>query len=422
MVNLHFTTLLVGLSALSFSPSFALPVIKRDEAATAVPIPGKYIVTLKPGVSPTHVKTHLNWVRDVHARSLSHRDTSGVDQVYKIGNDFNGYAGSFDDDTIQQIRGSNDVTAVEQDMVWPLLTVPTSTTRRDLTMQSGAPWGLGSISHRAPNFTDYIYDPSAGEGTYAYVIDTGLRTTHVEFEGTRGTLGYNAYPDSEFVDQIGHGTHVAGTLAGKAYGVAKKATVVAVKVFDYGSSTTAIVLDGYVWAVNNITASNRAANSVISMSLGGPKSAAFNSAIAEAYANGILSVVAAGNDGLDASNGSPASAPEALVVGAVDVNNERPKWSNFGSLVDIFAPGVDVLSAWNWDDNDFLAIEGTSMATPHVAGLVLYLKSLEKTVTGKVASTAVEVVTKVRSLGTQGVVRNGGKGSPNLLAYNGNGA
>ena len=110
-------------------------------------------------------------------------------------------------------------------MVWHL---------NDLTTQSGAPWGLGSISHKTPNFTDYIYDAEGGSGTYAYIIDTGLLTTHVEFEG-RAFLCYNAYPDSDFVDQVGHGTHTAGTIGSRAYGVAKKSTLISVKVFGTGS-------------------------------------------------------------------------------------------------------------------------------------------------------------------------------------------
>ena len=114
-------------------------------------------------------------------------------------------------------------------MVWRLFG-PSET----FLTQSNAPWGLGSISHRKPNSTDYIYDPSAGEGTTAYVIDTGIRASHVEFEG-RGHLGFNAFPESDDNDNLGHGTHVAGTIAGKTYGVAKKAKIVAVKVFDYGA-------------------------------------------------------------------------------------------------------------------------------------------------------------------------------------------
>jgi oryzin len=114
-------------------------------------------------------------------------------------------------------------------MIWELYT---------LTTQLDAPWGLGAISHRDANHTDYLYDSSAGAGTWAYVVDTGLNTEHVEFEG-RGTLGYNAYPGTEFVDRIGHGTHCAGTIAGKTYGVAKNASIVSVKVFDSGSVSPA---------------------------------------------------------------------------------------------------------------------------------------------------------------------------------------
>ncbi|KAK0744597.1 peptidase S8/S53 domain-containing protein [Apiosordaria backusii] len=416
MLNLTHLLLYVGLT-------LALPVLKRDQP---VPIPGKYIITLKPGVAPSHIKTHLSWVKDVHARSLSRRDESGIEKVYDA-LDFHGYAGFFDEGTIAQIRASDDVASVEQDQIFHLTYVPPSgpqpRPRQTLTTQKDAPWGLGSISHRLPNSTEYLYD-SRGEGAdgyTAYVVDTGIRTTHSEFaDGRRASLGYNAYPDaSNDEDNIGHGTHVSGTIAGRTYGVAKKARVVGVKVFDWGSSTTSIVLDGYLWAVNNITAPSK---SVINLSLGGPQSNAVDSAIATAYSAGILTVVAAGNDGISSDNGwgSPASAPEALAIGAIDVENVRPSFSNWGPGVDIWAPGVMVKSAWNWDDDDFLEVEGTSMASPHVAGLVLYLRSLEEVQGGLGLVGA--VVDKVRELGTKGVVKGGGRGSVNLLAYNGNGA
>ena len=287
---------------------------------------------------------------------------------------------------------------------------------------------------------------------YAYVIDTGISTTHVEFEsGTRAVLGYNAYPDSEFLDVVGHGTHVSCTIASGSYGVAKKATVVAVKVFDAGSvsfpppnipsslfwrwlrlifvkkkSTTSIVLDGYTWAVRNITSSvpGRADTSVINMSLGGPYSEAVNSAVGTAFrTHGVVTVVAAGNNGNDAKNASPASAPEAVTVGAVDVANKRPDWSNYGPLVDIFAPGVEVLSCWRGETGtESLVLDGTSMATPHVSGLVLYLKSLGGGGTVGSGKAAVAVVERLKGIATGGVVTAPGKGSPNLLAYNGNGA
>lgn len=291
-------------------------------------------------------------------------------------------------------------------MVWELY---------GLTTQKNAPWGLGSISHRAPSSTDYVYDDSAGAGTYAYIIDTGLYTEHVEFGG-RGVLGYNAYPNSKFVDQIGHGTHVAGTIGSRAYGVAKKATMVAVKVFDFGSSSTSIVLDGFNWAVRNITGEGRAAKSVISMSLGGPKSEAFNAAVEAAFASNIVTVVAAGNENQDAANVSPASAPSAITVGATDVTNTRASFSNYGRFIDVFAPGVNVYSCWISDPESATWLDGTSMATPHVSGLVLYLKALEGLTDAKAT------IDRVVSLATSDVVRNPGRNSVNLLAYNGNGA
>ncbi|KAM7184443.1 subtilisin-like proteinase Mp1 [Naviculisporaceae sp. PSN 640] len=419
-----FQGLLLLLSG-SILPTLALPFEKRSPQA----VPNKYIVTLKPGVSTSSVNTHLHWVDAVHKRSLARRgasDTTGVDQVFNI-KDFNAYAGSFDSETIKEIEASEDVATIEPDMVWHLLDTPNNPyfhtgPRPRLTTQPNAPWGLGSISHRLPNSTDYIYDTAgAGEGFFAYLIDTGVRSSHVELEG-RVINGFNAFPDSDFTDNYGHGTHTAGTIASKTYGVAKKATVVSVKVFDWGGSSTSIVLSGFTWAVNNITSSSLQARSVISMSLGGPLSEAFNAAVSEAYNLGVLSIVAAGNDGIDAREVSPASAPQAITVGAIDVFNTRPYWSNYGEAVDIFAPGVDVLSCWNDDDESAVLLEGTSMATPHVSGLVLYLRALdEKTGLGRVRAVE-DVVKVVKSWGTQGVVLDGGEGSPNLLAYNGNGA
>ncbi|KAK3317206.1 oryzin precursor [Cercophora scortea] len=389
-------------------PAIASPINRRERNV----IPNKYIVTLKPGVSTSDINTHLDWVNVVHSRSTARRDTTGVDKVFNI-NEFNAYAGTFDPATINVIRNSDQVAAVEADQVWHLFQEDTIDA---ITTQKGAPWGLGSISHKKPNYTDYLYDATAGKGTYAYIVDTGLKIEHVEFEG-RAKLGYNAYPDSDFVDNYGHGTHTAGTIGSKSYGVAKKATLISVKVFDTGSSTTSIVLDGYTWAVNNITASKRTDVAVISMSLGGGYSEAFNTAVENAFKSGVVSVVAAGNDGEDAKDTSPASAPDAITVGAIDVANTKPDWSNFGAVVDVFAPGVNVLSTWIDSNTSTAYLDGTSMATPHVAGLVLYLKSVDKA-----NAKAAAVTAKVKSLGTKGVVQSRGDGSPNLIAYNGNGA
>ncbi|SPO06424.1 related to subtilisin-like serine protease [Cephalotrichum gorgonifer] len=395
MMNIKAIALLLG--AL-LAPAAAAPAAASAREVVAE----KYIVTLKSNLVSPQVESHVSWVKNVAKRDLEGRRSVGVEKVWS--KNFKGYSGVFDAQTVEDIRASDEVLAVEPVAVWELY---------DTVTQEDAPWGLGSISHRTPSHTDYLYDSSAGEGTYAYIVDTGVLAEHVSLEG-RASLGYNAYPGAPDADRNGHGTHVAGTIASKDYGVAKKATVVAVKVFDTGSSTTEIVLDGFEWAVNNITATpGRAAVSVISMSLGGPVSTAFNAAVQAAYDAGILSVVAAGNSNADAANYSPASAPSAITVGATTITNARASFSNYGTLVDVFAPGQNVLSAWIGSNTATNTISGTSMATPHVSGLVLYLKALEG-----LASPG-SVTERILQLATSGVVTSPGTGSPNLLAFNG---
>lgn len=174
------------------------------------------------------------------------------------------------------------------------------------------------------------------------------------------------------------------------------------------------MLDGYEWAVNNITGTNgRAERSVISMSLGGGRSNAINAAVDAAFHAGVLTVVAAGNSGADAALYSPASAPNAITVGAIDIRNNRASFSNFGRLVDIFAAGVDITSAWIGSNDATRSLSGTSMACPHVAGLALYLRAKDG------LTTPASVTESIKNLGTKSVVMNAGIGSPNLLAYNG---
>jgi oryzin len=174
------------------------------------------------------------------------------------------------------------------------------------------------------------------------------------------------------------------------------------------------VLDGYNWAVTNITNTpGRKEQAVISMSLGGGRSDAFNAAVQEAYSAGVHTVVAAGNDNANAYNYSPASAPNATTVGAIDIDNNRASFSNYGELVDLFAPGVNIKSAWYTSNSATNTISGTSMACPHVAGLSLYLRAREGLTTPK------SVARRLKELATSGVVQDAGSGSPNLLAYNG---
>ncbi|KAF4977661.1 hypothetical protein FZEAL_5851 [Fusarium zealandicum] len=366
-------------------------------------VKGKYIVTLKPNVVVPELEDHLSWVSGIHTRSLHRREESGIEKVW--GDHFKGYSGEFDKETIKEIKASDDVIAIE-----PVRKVELY---QQTTIQQPAVWGLGSISHRTPNWQEYPYDVSAGLGMWAYVIDTGINTNHTEFEG-RAHLGYNAMPGTLFVDVNGHGTHCAATIAGKIYGVSKQSNLMAVKVFHSGGSTTDVVLDGFEWAVTNITLTpGRTQRSVISMSLGQSRSEAFNAAIEAAYRAGVLTVVAAGNSNADARDFSPASAPRAITVGAVDIRNSRPSFSNYGPVVDVFAAGVGVKSAWIGSNSAENTISGTSMACPHVAGLALYLRGKEA------LTTPASVAERIKNLATTGVVGNAGLGSPNLLAYNG---
>ncbi|KAI1147046.1 peptidase S8/S53 domain-containing protein [Nemania diffusa] len=376
-------------------------------------VPNKYIVTLKTGISTADLESHLSWARDVHARSLTRRDLAGIEKTYSI-HDFNAYAVEMDAETLATIKASPQVAEVEQDQVWHLFDEPHELAERALTTQSGATWGLGTISHKTSGSTSYVYDSSAGTGTFAYIVDTGLLTTHTQF-GTRASYGYNAVGGAN-VDSNGHGTHVAGTLGGSTYGVAKAATLISVKVFSGSSSTTTIILDGFNWAVSDITSKSRKTKAVISMSLGGGYSAAFNNAVNSAYTSGILSVIAAGNDATNAANTSPASAANALTVAAIDSSWAFAYFSNYGAVVDVAAPGVSVLSSWIGSNTATNTISGTSMSTPHVAGLALYLIALEG------LSTPAAVTARIKALATSGKISSVPSGTVNLVAYNGNGA
>ncbi len=241
----------------------------------------------------------------------------------------------------------------------------------DATQANPPSWGLDRIDQtETAGDNAYTYPDSAGEGVTAYVIDTGVRITHEEFEG-RASYGYDAVDDDDTADDgYGHGTHVAGTIAGATYGVAKKAKIVAVRVLDdSGSGTTEQVVAGIDW----VTA-NHEGPSVANMSLGGGADEALDAAVQKSIASGVTYGVAAGNESGDAAESSPARVPEAITVASSTVDDEQSSFSNYGSLVDIYAPGSDITSAWNDSDTGTDTISGTSMATPHVVGAAaLYL-------------------------------------------------
>ncbi|KAB5578875.1 extracellular alkaline serine protease [Coniochaeta sp. 2T2.1] len=409
MPSLRQISLLLG--ALLPVGSLAAPVLNQQDAAVAPPsVKGKYIVTLKHGITSRDLESHVGWVNQVHKRSLEENKhgnstNSTSSGVLKTFENIHVYIGEFDDDTIEQIKSRPDVEAVEEDQVWH----PYDDA---IASQSNAPWGLVRLSHRNRGATDYVYDSSAGRGTYAYVIDTGLNVGHSDFGG-RASLGYNAVSGTANVDVQGHGTHTTGIIGGKRYGVAKSASLVGVKVFHEGGSLTSVILDGYNWAVSDIKSKGRVGKAVINMSLGGGTSKAFNNAVEAAYQAGIVTVVAAGNQGRDVGSDSPASAASAITVGAVDNNDRQAPYSNYGRAVDIYAPGSGIPSAWIGSNSGTGTMSGTSMACPHVSGLVLYLMAKEG------LSNPGAIAARIKGLGSQGVVTGLGSGSPNLLAYNG---
>ncbi|KAI1431270.1 subtilase [Xylaria sp. CBS 124048] len=391
--------------------ALAAPTVRQPKAPEY--IPNKYIITLASGTSAAEFASHLDWARGVHAQSLTRRDTAGVEKTYNM-KDFSAYAVELDEKALEQIKASPLVAHVEQDQVWHLFDEAHDISERSLLTQAGSTWGLGTISHMAKGFNDYIYDSTAGAGTYAYIVDTGLLTSHTQF-GTRASYGYNAV-GGENIDANGHGTHVAGTIGGTTYGVVKATTLISVKVFSGSSSSTSMILDGYNWAVNDIISKGRQGKAVLSLSLGGGFSTAFNSAVDSAYNAGVLSVVAAGNEGVNAFNTSPASATSAITVAAIDSTWAFASFSNFGAVVDIAAPGVNVLSSWIGSDTATNTISGTSMATPHVTGLALYLMAYEG------LSTPAAIVARIKALATTGQITGVPNGTVNSIVYNGNGA
>ena len=257
--------------------------------------------------------------------------------------------------------------------------------------EKNAPWGLARISHRDSlsfgTFNKYLYSEDGGEGVDVYVIDTGTNTGHVDFEG-RAHWGKTIPANDEDVDGNGHGTHCSGTIAGKKYGVAKKANVIAVKVLkSNGSGTMSDVVKGVEWAVNSHNTKMAAAKkgkgkkgfkgSAANMSLGGGKAVTLDLAVNAAVDAGIHFAVAAGNDNADSCNYSPAAAEKAVTVGASTLADERAYFSNYGKCNDIFAPGLNILSTWTGSKYATNTISGTSMASPHIAGLLAYFLSLQ---------------------------------------------
>ncbi|MFM8268210.1 MAG: S8 family serine peptidase, partial [Ilumatobacteraceae bacterium] len=310
-------------------------------------------------------------------------------------NVFPGVAVDLPDAAASALRANPRVTRVEADGVATI----------DAT-QSSPPWGVDRTDQRdLPLNQSYTYDAS-GAGVDVYIVDTGVRATHVDLAG-RVVSGYTAYSGGTD-DCHGHGTHVAGTAAGNTYGLAKSANIIPVRVLDCaGSGSYSVIIAGLDWIISHHVVGKPA---VANMSLGGGASTQLNDAVRKTHNDGVTMVVAAGNSNANACNYSPASAPEAITVGSTTSTDARSSFSNFGSCLDIFAPGSSITSASYASDTGTATMSGTSMASPHVAGAAAVLMS------GGYMTPA-DVTTALIAQSTPGKVTSAGTNSPNRLLY-----
>jgi subtilisin family serine protease len=278
-------------------------------------------------------------------------------------------------------------------------------------VQRNATWGIARVSQRgklAYTPYDYYYDENAGQGVNIYVVDTGININHVDFED-RAIWGYNAVEGTSDDDKYGHGTHCAGTAASKTYGVAKKATIIAVKVLnDEGSGTTDDIIAGLEWVINHNSGYNK---KVISMSLGSRFPGDYLHEAAECtYANGIVTVVSAGNFNTDSCKYTPSGAPNAITVAASNIKDEKSSFSNYGKCIDIIAPGTDILSTYIGSNTATATGSGTSMACPHVAGIAATF--LSQGVEFK------DIDSKIKSTATKDAITGFNQDTLNYLAFN----
>ncbi|TEB21323.1 serine protease [Coprinellus micaceus] len=377
--------LTLSLASIVLAGPTPLKTVERFQGAETS---GKYIVQFKKGV------VRKNWLSKLSKGSKA----ASWDLI-------NGIAVDVDEAELNELRASTDVESISED---PLMSI--------FATQTNATWGLQRITQTSAltnqnagstTFT-YTYDDSAGQGVDIYIVDTGVLTTHREFGG-RARWGTSFVGTSS--DGHGHGTHVAGTAAGTTYGVAKKANIIAVQVLNSsGSGSTSGIVSGLNWVLTQARASGRP--SIVSMSLGGSAATSLDNAVASLTSAGIHVVVAAGNSNTNAANTSPARAPSAITVGATTVGDARASYSNYGAVVDVFGPGSNVISSWIGSSNTATnSISGTSMATPHVAGVAAYLISKD----GNVSPAALE--TKIKNLSTKNAISGIPSGTVNNLVH-----
>jgi subtilisin family serine protease len=360
------STVLLLCGFLVVASGYYAPILHEDSQTA---IPGQYIIVY-----------HANATRE---QISADAETVGINRLlgqFEISS-FQGFSAKLSPETLESLRKSPLVDYIEADQVVSI--------RQSCSMETSAPWGLCRLNQKKPAEMDDIfrYKTVAGFGIVSYVIDTGILVTHKDFGG-RAEWGINFSGDGKDTDCHGHGTHVAGTVGGTEYGVAKKTTLVAVKVLTCnGGGSTSGIINGIEWVKTDYAKRNKPA--VANMSLGGKISNAMNAAVDGAVKQGVVFVVAAGNDRDDACRYSPGSASLPITVGAsyTDADNgiqgdDRAGFSNFGPCVAMFAPGGLIDSAWIDSDTASKTLSGTSMASPHVAGAAaLYMSVTSPTPT-----------------------------------------
>jgi len=367
--------------------SFSASLLKAAE-----PVPNQYIVVFNEGIAEGDRRLHFENVGRFGVNATVHYDI----------NNFKGYVTKLNKAGLDLLLKDDMISYVEEDAVVRL---------ESCFEEKSAPWGLVRTNEKELVITGEYYYSEDTKGVLGYVVDTGVYVQHNDFGG-RASWGANFAGDGKDTDCNGHGTHVAGTMVGTKYGLAKFAELIAVKVLDCGGSgTTSGVISGIGWVADYNKAKRAGRTGVANMSLGGLKSTALNTAVTNAIANNVLFVVAAGNDNKDACNYSPASAKGALTVAASDNEDRKASFSNFGACVDLYAPGVGITSAWINNPDSSNTISGTSMACPHVAGLAL------KVVSENQGMDQAGIFDNITAIAMKDKIKGNPAATPNKIAY-----
>jgi subtilisin family serine protease len=368
--------------------SFAAPLLRAAE-----PVPNRYIVVLNDAIAEGERKLHMSRAADFGANATAH---------YSI-NNFQGYAATLTKAALDLLLQDKSVQYIEEDSVVQL---------SNCFEEKDATWGLVRTNQKDLKLPGSYFYADNTKDVVGYVVDTGIYLEHNDFGG-RATWGANFAGDGKDSDGNGHGTHVAGTMVGFKYGLAKYAEIIAVKVLDSrGSGTNTGVISGVQWVADYNKNKRGGKIGVANMSLGGLKSTALNTAVTNAIANNVLFVVAAGNDNKDSCNYSPASAKGALTVAASDNTDTKAYFSNFGSCVDVYAPGVAITSTWITGPDSNNTISGTSMASPHVAGLAL------KVVAENPTLDQAAIFDVIINAASKDLIKSNPTATPNKLVYN----